>query len=289
MSDIVVAAERRNILGEGPLWDARAGKLWWVDIKGRRVEWIAPADGGSGAFDVPVRPSALATRGDGSLLVASDQGFGVLDTRTGDFDVRQPLEPDRPGNRTNDGGTDREGRFWVGTMDDAEKASSGAFYRLDPDWTCHRLVDGMAIPNTVVTSPDGRTLYLADSKEQTIYAWDLDEAGHLTRQREFVDTRGTDAYPDGSAVDAEGYLWNAQWGAWLVVRYRPDGTTDRVVELPVEQPSSCAFGGEDLKTLYVTSARVGLSDDALAGQPLAGSLFALSVDVPGLAVSDFAG
>lgn len=289
MSQTQCAARRENILGEGPRWDAARGRLYWLDIKGKRLEWIEPDGVGDGAVDLPVRASALAPRGDGSLLLATEAGFGVLDLDGGAFDLRLPVEPERPANRSNDGGVDLQGRFWTGTMDDAEEHRSGALYRLDADWSCERVLDGLAIPNTVAVSPDGGTFYLGDSKDQTIYAWDLDPSGVLGRQRVFADTKGTEASPDGSAVDAEGGVWNAQWGGWRVVRYRPDGTTDRVIPLPVEQPTSCAFGGKDLRTLYVTSARVGLSPEALAKQPLAGSLFAIRTEVAGLPLPDFAG
>jgi len=289
VSEAVCAARRTNILGEGPCWDAVRGRLYWVDIKGQTVEWLEPGGGGEGRVALEVRPSALAPRGDGSLLVASDRGCGVLDPDRGAFELRTVLEDDRPGNRSNDGGVDLAGRFWVGTMDDAEEHLSGALYRVDPDWTCTRVLDGLAIPNTVAVSPDGGTFYFGDSREQAVYAFDLDQAGHIARQREFFDTRGTDASPDGSAVDAEGGLWNAQWGAWRVVRYDAEGVMDRVVALPVEQPTSCAFGGPNLDTLYVTSARVGLSGEALEAQPLAGSLFAIRTRVPGLPLPNFAG
>lgn len=289
MTELHIAARRRDILGEGPCWDPRRGRLYWVDIKGRRLQWIEPAGGAEGALDLPLRTSALAPRGDGSLVLATERGFGALDPDTGAFELRVEVEPERPRNRSNDGGIDLQGRFWMGTMDDAEEQRSGALYRLDADWTCHRVLDGAAILNTVAVSPDGRTFYQADSRDQTIYAWDLDESGVISRQREFVDLRGTEAYPDGSAVDAEGCLWNAQWGAWRIVRYTPEGAVDRVVDLPVEQPSSCAFGGADLATLYITSARVGLSEEALARQPEAGCLFSIAPGVGGLPLPPFAG
>ncbi len=289
MGPAVCIARCDNILGEGPRWDARRGRLYWLDIKGKRLHWLEPSGGGQAVLDLPARASALAPRGDGSLVMATDQGVAVLDPDSGRFDLRLELEPERPGNRTNDGGIDMAGRFWISTMDDAEAVDSGALYRLDADWSCHPVRDGMGIPNTICVSPAGDTLYVGDSKEQTIYAWDLDATGVLSGQREFADTRGTDASPDGSAVDAEGGLWNAQWGGWRVVRYLPDGTVGEIIPLPVEQPTSCAFGGKDLDTLYITSARVGLSEEALAEQPLAGSLFAIRTGVKGLSLPEFAG
>lgn len=285
----VCVAKRRNILGEGPCWDERRGRLWWFDIKARLLEWIEPG-GAAGRTELPVMGSAMAPRADGSLVVASEAGFGVLDPESGDFIHRIVIEPDRPHNRSNDGGVDLQGRFWLGTMDDRETERSGALYRLDPDWTCTRVLDGMGIPNAIDPAPDGRILYVADSRDAVVFAHALDpETGELTPGPEFVHTRGEAGSPDGLAVDEEGCLWSAQWGLWRLVRYCPDGTIDRLIRMPVEQPSSCAFGGDGLTTLYVTSARVGLSDEALAAQPLAGSLFAIETGIRGLRLPPFAG
>ena len=290
MTDIAVAAPRRNILGEGPVWDCAAGRLYWVDIRGRLIEWLDPATRESGLWTLDRRPSALAPRKSGGLLVATDLGFAVFDTDTGALDPRYNPEPNLPDNRANDGHTDAPGRFWMGTMNDRENADTGAVYRLDPDWTCTRVIDNLDIPNTLLTSPDGDVLYLATSKTNRIWAYDLDpETGALGPRRLFADTTADKCSPDGSAIDAEGCLWNCQWGGWRVVRYRPDGSVDRVVKMPVEQPTSCAFGGPDLATLYVTSARDGLSEAALATQPLAGSVFAFDPGVRGFPLTPFGG
>jgi sugar lactone lactonase YvrE len=289
--EVVCVAPRANVLGEGPLWDAGAGRLYWVDIRGKLIEWFEPATGAAGRWSLERNPTALALRQAGGLLVATDTGFGVFDLDAGAFEHRHDPEPHLPFNRCNDGHTDRQGRFWVGTMDDRESQEDvGSVYRLDPDWSCTRMIEGLGIPNTLACSPDGRTLYVADSKAAVMWAYDLDpEAGTLGPRRRFADTVADSCSPDGSAVDAEGCLWNAQWGGWRLVRYRPDGAVDRIIEMPVEQPTSCAFGGEDLATLYVTSARDGLSEKALADQPLAGGLFALKPGVRGRLETPFAG
>ncbi len=290
MGPIEIAARRENVLGEGPCWEPRAGRLYWVDIKSQRLEWLSPADGTGGAWTLEVMPSAVAPRADGTLLLASEKGIGVFDPETGALDIRLRPEADREGNRTNDGGVDLQGRFWFGTMDDEGAKTSGAVYRLDPDWSCTRMLDGLGIPNTLAVSPDGRLLYLADSARQTLYALDLDpRTGALGYRYVFADIRGGPGTPDGSAVDAEGFVWNAQWGASRVVRYSPEGEIDRVIETPVSQPTKCAFGGPDLDVLYITSARTGLSDEQLKREPLAGSLFRLDPGVRGLALPPFGG
>ena len=272
------------------MWDATAGRLYWVDIRACLIEWLDPASGESGRWKLDRRPSALAPRKTGGLLIATDLGFAVFDTDTGALTPRYDPEPHLPINRSNDGHADAQGRFWMGTMNDREQADTGAVYRLDPDWTCTQVIADLDIPNMLLTSPDGRTLYLATSRRGIIWAYDLDpDSGVLGERRMFADVRPDKCSPDGSAMDAEGCLWNCQWGGWRIVRYRPDGSIDRIIEMPVEQPTSCAFGGPDLSTLYVTSARDSLSDEALVDQPLAGCLFALDPGVRGHPLTPFGG
>jgi L-arabinonolactonase len=287
--ELRVAAKRENLLGEGPCWVPSERRLYWVDIKNRLLEWLSPSTGETGLWRLERQASALAPRKSGGLVLATDAGFATFDTGSGEFALLHNPEPERPWNRTNDGHVDRAGRFWVGTMDDTQERSSGAVYRLDSDWTCTRVLDGLGIPNTLISSPDGRVFYVADSREQVMYAYAMSESGELSHQRIFASTVGEVCTPDGSAIDEEGYLWNAQWGGWRIVRYAPDGTIDRMVDVPVGQPSSCAFGGDDLRTLFVTSAREGLAPEDLAEQPLAGSLFAFEPGVRGASPTVFGG
>ncbi len=287
---IVSVIKRENILGEGPLWAAREQRLYWVDIARKSLEWVEPGDGRCGTWNLECRPSAIAERNGDGLLLATDRGFALFDTASGQIEHKHHPEPERPFNRSNDGHADARGRFWLGTMDDSERQCSGAIYRLESDWTCTRVLDGFGIPNTVVCTPDCRLLYVADSKDRILYVYDLDlETGTPGARRIFARSVENTATPDGSALDAEGYLWNAEWGGWRLVRYAPDGTIDRTVSLPVEQPTSCSFGGDGLSLLYVTSARKGLSRDALASQPLAGSVLCLQPPVPGVPVPAFGG
>ena len=280
------AFEGDNTLGEGPLWDPAAKRLYWFDIKRSRLHWGEPDGGRTGLWTLPCRASAAAIRARGGLLLATEQGLADFDLDTGELTPRWALGAE-PGFRSNDGKIDLAGRFWWGTMDDDHGKRPGTLYRYDPDGTCEAVVEGVHIVNTVSCSPDGRTFYLADSRKGTLWAYDMDAAGALSNRRVFATIQ--QGAPDGSAVDAQGYLWNAQWGAWRVVRYAPDGRIDRIVEMPVEQPSSCAFGGPDLTTLYVTTAREGLSDAALQAQPLAGSVLAFETGVKGLPLPSFAG
>jgi sugar lactone lactonase YvrE len=233
---------------------------------------------------LPFRASAAAPRARGGLLMATDVGLATFDPVSRNVEVVRPMAFE-PGFRTNDGKIDPLGRFWWSTMDDGGAERPGAIHVTGPDLSTVRVLDGIHIANAAAFSADGATLFLADSRRQTIFAY---ETADLSRRRVFARTVGGVA-PDGAAMDAAGGLWNAEWGGWRIVRYAPTGSIDRVVEVPVEQPTSCAFGGPDLATLYVTSAWDGLSQAARARQPLAGSLFAFEPDAPGLPLPDFPG
>jgi sugar lactone lactonase YvrE len=285
-TQVSCAFEGRNTLGEGPIWDPATKRLYWFDIKQSRLHWGDTATGESGFWPLPTRASAAVIRAGGGLLLATERGLEDFDLTTGELSLRWKLTAE-PGMRSNDGKIDVAGRFWWGTMDDHHGERPGVLYRYDPDGSCTQVVGDIHIVNTVSCSPDGLSYYLADSRRGVIWAYDMDEAGNLSNRRDFA--RPDKGAPDGSAVDAEGYLWNAQWGAWRIVRYAPDGSVDRIVEMPVEQPSSCAFGGPDMTTLYVTTAREDLSPDALAKQPLAGSVLAFETGVKGLVLPVFEG
>ena len=232
-----------------------------------------------------MRASAAVPRARGGLLAATEHGLAAVDPGTGTVEIVQPHALES-GFRTNDGKIDLTGHFWWSTMDDNGGERPGEVFRTRPDGVTERMLGGIHIPNTVSVSPDGRCLYLADSRRRTIFTHRIDD---LSDVAEFAHTRGEPGTPDGSAVDADGYLWNAQWGGWRIVRYAPDGRVDRIVEMPVEQPTSCAFGGPDLSTLYVTSAWDGLSSKDRESQPLAGGLFAFVPGVSGLPLPLFQG
>jgi sugar lactone lactonase YvrE len=281
VADVRLVVEAIDRLGEGPVWSAAEGRLYWFDIKGRKLHWHSPEDGNCGAWPLPWRASAAAPRASGGLLVATEQGLAFFDTRTGEVDLRQPMDLG-PGFRSNDGVLLGDGCFWWSSMDDDGGKRPGLIFRTCADGFTEPVIEGIHIPNSLAMSPDGRRLYLADSAKQTIWACDTAD---LSRREVFAtaETGG----PDGSCVDEEGCLWNAEWGAWRVVRYAPDGRIDRVVEVPVEQPSACMFGGPDLSTLYITSAWDELDEAVRARQPLAGSLFALEPGVKGLPLPAF--
>jgi sugar lactone lactonase YvrE len=280
----------RALLGEGPLWDPEDRLLYWVDIKGRAVHRFDPVTGRDARWAVPDVVGSLARREAGGLVLALRTGFHFLDLDTGSLTpVAQP-EPDRPENRFNDGKPDRRGRFWAGSMHDPETRPTGALYRLDPDGACHRMVDGVVCSNALCWSPDGRTMYHADTLRRIVWAWDSDpDRGEIANRRVFVELAPDEGAPDGATVDAEGFVWLAHWDGSRLTRHDPSGRVERVVRLPVQHPTCPAFGGPDLDVLYVTSASIGLSAEALAAQPCAGGILALDPGVRGLPEARFRG
>ncbi len=285
--ECVVRAE--HLLGESPVWCERTERLFWIDSRGPAVHWLDRR----GAVESLVLPSlvgSFALRARGGALVGLRDGIYALDLETGETLALARPETDRIENRFNDGRVDRQGRFWTGTMNEARRDPTGALYRLDAALRCEQILDGIIVPNSLAWSPDGGTMYFADTYRHQIWAFDFDlDAGRPSRQRIFHDLAGQAGRPDGSAVDADGCLWNAEYAGGRVVRYRPDGAIDRVVSVPVSNPTCCAFGGSRLDTLFITSARQRLGPEQLAKEPLAGSVFAVVPGVTGMPEPRFAG
>ncbi|TWA80393.1 sugar lactone lactonase YvrE [Azospirillum brasilense] len=279
-------------LGEGPVWSPSRAALFAVDIRGSRLLRYTPADGQGRSWPLEEAACWLVERADGAGFVAGLRSRRLVGlTLDGDrLSVGAELlrlEEDRPGNRLNDAMADAAGRLWVGSMDDAEQEASGALYRVGPDdGSVARVDEGYTVSNGPALSPDGRTLYHTDSPSRTIFAFTLAGDGSLSDKRAHIRFGEDDGYPDGMTCDAEGYLWVAHWSGGRVSRFRPDGTLDRVVRLPVSNVTSCAFGGPGLDRLFITTA-AATSQDAPAGEPLAGGLFACTPGVAGLPAGRF--
>ena len=272
---------QRDILGESPIWDERSQCLYWIDIRLPAIRRLG-LDGSIETWPMPDLVGCIAFAGDGRLLVALPQRIALFDPGTGALEPFVDAPAPVPGHRFNDGRCDRQGRFWVGTMHNITRAPEGQLYLLEGDGPLRSMRSGICIPNSLAWSPDGTTMYFADSLRYTLFAYDYDPAtGSVGAERIFATTEPP-GFPDGSTVDAEGYLWNAQFNAGRVVRYAPDGRIDRVIELPVERPTCCAFGGPELNILYVTTASQKMSVTELEAQPLAGALLALDVGIRGL-------
>lgn len=282
-------ADVKAVLGEGPVWVARDQALYWVDIKGQRVFRRGFEDGEVTEWRPPFPVCSLAPREIGGFIAGSENGFAFVDVQEKSFQLHANPEPERPTNRFNDGKLDREGRFWVGTMDDEEVLASGALYRLDGDLSWRRIDDDYKVTNGPAFSPGGRIMYHNDSARQLTYAFDLDDAGDASNRRLFLQFADGDGYPDGMTVDAEGCLWIAFWDGWCVRRFSPEGELIRTIEVPVQRPTSCVFGGPRLDHLFITSARIDLDEAALATQPQAGGVFVVKPGVSGLPDAFFAG
>jgi len=281
--------EAGAVLGEGPVWDDRQGCLYWVDIVRRSINrW---ADGDCELWMMPTRVGCVGLRNDATSLVAGlETGFVFVDLAASRVHAIADPEPDLPGNRFNDGKVDSAGRFWAGTLDESETHETGALYCLDTDRQVTRKDTGYIVTNGPAWSPDGRTMYHNDTLKRVVYAFDFDPAtGEIGNKRVFRQLEPEDGYPDGMTIDADGGLWLAHWDGWKVTRFTPGGDVDRVIEVPAARVTSCAFGGPDLRTLYITTATVGLDAAALAEQPLAGGLFAIETDAVGLPANRYGG
>ncbi|WP_325546681.1 SMP-30/gluconolactonase/LRE family protein [Sphingopyxis sp.] len=265
-------------LGEGALWDPDREILWWVDIKAPALHAHNAASGANHRQPLPFRLTALGLAHGGTLVASGDPGFvrlAVADDLSVSIGDVIAVVDEPAGNRFNDGKVDSEGRFWAGTMDDAEKAARGSLYRLDPGGTVTAVRGGIMVPNGPAFLADG-TMLVTDSAAQRIAAVTLDADGNPVAERPFASFSPEQGYPDGMAVDAENHVWIAFWDGWCLRRLSPDGRIVREIPMPVQRPTCPAFGGRDLDRLYITSATVGLTPDALAQQPLAGALLCLT-------------
>lgn len=274
--------DSRCSLGEGPFWHAGRRQLFWFDIN-NQILFSANADGGNvEQRKLPEITAAAAIINDGELAIATETGLKRYDLRTGEIVPIVAIENDVPTNRTNDSRVHPSGAFWIGTMVKDEGPKDGGVYHYHAG-TLSKIVSNAAIPNATCFSPDGKTAYWADTPTQNILKCQTDPATGLPSGAWtlFADTADHRGYPDGAVVDSEGYVWNARWGGSCVIRYAPDGTIDRIVEVPVSQVTCPAFGGKDLKRLYLTTANKGLSDEQASAEKVAGGIFFIDVDVPG--------
>lgn len=290
MFELNIAWQIEAVLGEGPLWVARENSVYWVDIVSRRVHRLSLADSAkkTWAFEAPV--TSLAARKQGGFVGTVRDGFAFVDLQHGKTEPIVLPETDLPGNRFNDGKVDGYGRYWGGSMDDQGVKDSGSLYRLDADLSLHKMDEQYIIDNGPAFSVGGTTMYHTDSAKGTVYAFDCDAAGDIANKRIFIQlVEEAEGAPDGMTVDEEDCIWLCHFGGSRVTRYSPQGEVLQVIPMPVPNVTSCTFAGPELDTLYITTARLGMSEEDLLRYPLAGSLFSCKPGVIGLPTPLFAG
>jgi len=284
----VTAGLPRNVwplaaeLGEGPVWVERDRALWFVDIKTQQVHRYDPASGARRSWDAPEQVGVILPAERGGFVAGLQSGLCHFDESSGSFDLIVNVDADTPTNRLNDGVVDPKGRIWFGTMDNGERDKSGAFYCFADGKLTRTAIDNITITNGPAVSPDGKILYVVDTLKGTIDAVDIHADGTLGERRPYVRIDPSEGHPDGPTIDAEGCVWISLYAGWEARRLSPAGELIERVRFPVANITKIAFGGDDLRTAYATTARQMLSPDVIANQPEIGDLFEFSVDVPGV-------
>lgn len=284
--DIEVFAQSANALGEGPRWVGSRSELHWVDIHRGEIHTMA-VGGTHRVVRLGQTVGAVVPRRDGAGWIAGlRDGVALLDS--GGVIERVVAVDDRPSHRMNDGVCDAAGRLWIGTLDEDHAGHTDRVYVVSHDLVVRVAVDDVGLSNGIGWSPDGQTMYRVDSARGAIYACTFDPgSGERGGEEVLAEIPSHEGEPDGLTVDAEGFVWVAVWDGWELRRYAPDGAVDRVVAVPVARPTSCVFGGADLSTLYVTSARTGLSAADLLAQPWAGHVLACAPGIAGMPTNLF--
>ncbi|MEO7309491.1 MAG: SMP-30/gluconolactonase/LRE family protein [Chitinophagaceae bacterium] len=265
------------LLGEGPVWDAGRKMICWLDILNGIIHQYSPGQNTYQTIEVNQMIGSIALCENGNFIAALQNGFGFIDKATGELTMVADPENHLPGNRFNEGKCDPTGRFWAGTMALSEEPGAGNLYVIQNDLAPAKKIEDVSISNGMAWSMDHRTFYYIDSPTREIVAYDFDEtSGHISNKRTIIKVAATDGSPDGMTIDNEGMLWVAHWDGWQVVRWNPDtGEKLSHIKFPVARITSCTFGGDSLEDIYVTSAKVKLTEKELEQQPLAGSLFVI--------------
>ena len=270
-------------LGEGPIWDSRDRALWFVDIKNKKVHRYDPASRSHRTWEAPEYVCFLLPASSGGFVAGLKSGLFKFDPASGSFDRIAEVESDKPDNRLNDGAADQAGRLWFGTMDNKEKDKSGAFYRFADGRVTPTGIGDMVVTNGPAVSPDGRTLYLVDTFRRRIDQAEIRDDGSLGERRPFVTIEQGAGFPDGPTVDSEGAVWIGLYSGWSARRYSAAGELIATVKFPAANITKLAFGGDDLRTVFATTARQGLTEEQRRKQPLSGHLFSFECDVAGVA------
>ena len=273
-----VAAE----LGEGPFWSSAEDALWFVDIFGKQIHRFEPRSACGQSWAAPAKVSFVLPEAEGSFLVGFPGAVARFHAQNGEFEILARVEGDYPRNRLNDACIDSEGRLWFGSMDEDTQKKSGALYRWGAEPAPVQVDAGYCISNGPAFSPDGLFFYATDTLDRVLYRFTVGENGRLDQKTPLIRFNPEDGFPDGTTIDSEGCLWVAFFEGWSVRRFSPDGKLICEVRLPCANVTKLAFGGDGLKTAYITTARHGLGPQEMIEQPLAGGLFAFEAEVPGL-------
>jgi len=287
MNKVELLYESKNILGEGITYCSIKNNLYWLDINNNsKLFKLNLSSNKKEVFELPEIVTATSIKSDNELILASNNGLNLFDFSNKKFQRILNIEDQLISTRSNDGGSDAVGRFWLGTMqnnfdkdgnDVPIKDNIGKLYKVDIDKTISIVEEGLAIPNTFVWSPDNSIFYFTDTLSGSIFNYDFNlEQGELTNKKKFASyDRG---FPDGSTIDTDGCLWNCRWGGSCIVRFTPNGKVDHVIEMPVQNITNCIFGGKDMKTLFITTAsNIGKNQNDLDG-----NLFAISLNYQGI-------
>jgi len=280
----------KNEHGEGVFWNPSDGRIWWTDIQGRALSSFDPVTTQSTSIPMEDRVCCFAPRAAGGLIVAYSDRVVLFDPETKQETLVTLFEPENPETRLNDGRTDRQGRLVVGGMNEVSGKPDSSVISIDGNLKVQTLIDQISCANSICFSPAGNTMFFADTPDREILAFDYEKGrGTLTNKRLHASFKQEPGLPDGSCVDAEGGVWNAEWEGHRVVRVAPNGTIDRVIDVPVWKPTCCAFGGPNLDTLFITSSRLMSDEATLKKEPSAGGLFAVKPGIRGVVDTPFKG
>ncbi|MDQ8039441.1 MAG: SMP-30/gluconolactonase/LRE family protein [Rickettsiella sp.] len=292
MQNINVVCDEIMLLGEGPLWHPEEKCLYWVDIEAAKLNRLDINNKKIKQVKMPHKIGSIAWRKKGGLIAALSNDFVFIDTEFGKTEIiASPLTyKQRQSVMFNDGKCDRQGRFWAGTKDITEEKPIASLYCLDTTRKAKEMIHGFTVSNGIAWSLDNSRMYICDSPKRQIYHYEFDPIkGQLGQCQIFAKIPETEGFPDGLTVDSEDYVWCCHWDGWQITRYKPSGEVDGIIPMPVPRPTSCCFGGPDLKILYITSASIRLSSSTLMDAPLSGMLFALDVGIKGIAEPPYLG
>ena len=287
-AELIVDCKNRH--GEGIFWNPSDGLVWWTDIEGCALWSFDPSTSKSASHAMSERVCCFAPRASGGVIVAYADRVVLIDPLTKNETLLTRFEPENPQTRLNDGRTDRQGRLIVGGMNEVSGKPDSSVICIDTDLSVRKIIDHVSCANSTCFSPDGATMFFADTPDREILAYDYDtHAGSISRRRVHASFKDEPGLPDGSCVDADGGVWNAEWEGRRVVRVAPDGTIDRTIDVPVWKPTCCAFGGPDLDTLFITTSRLMSDEAALTTEPESGGLFAVKPGNRGVIDTPFNG